>query len=229
MPEFTKRAPFVTVEGVDGAGKSSHIDAIVATLQGAGWTVISTREPGGTPLGEDLRNLLLNRPMSLDTEILLAFASRAQHLTDVIRPALEQGVAVVCDRFTDSTCAYQGGGRHGPIAMIQDLERTIHADLQPDLTLLFDLPVEMSLQRLAGTGKAPDKFESQNAQFFQDVRNAYHQRVAQTPDRFAVIDSSVPKDEVAQAVARVMATFAQTHPAFELDRDAPTARRTRHP
>lgn len=229
MPEFIKRAPFVTVEGVDGAGKSSHIEAIVAALQGAGWTVVSTREPGGTPLGEDLRLLILNRPMSLDTEILLAFASRAQHLNDVIRPALEQGVAVVCDRFTDSTFAYQGGGRHGPLPVIQHLEQTIHADLQPDLTLLFDLPVEISLQRLAGTGKEPDKFESQSAQFFQDVRNAYHQRVHQAPDRFAVIDSSVPKVEVAQAVAQTMATFVQAHPAFELDAEAPSVRRAHHP
>lgn len=201
-----KKAPFVTVEGVDGAGKSSHIKTIVKALEDAGWKVILTREPGGTPLAEEFRHMILREDMALTTEIMLAFTARAEHIDKVIRPSLEAGVAVVCDRFTDSTYAYQGMGRKGDLELIEMLEQKIHGDLTPDMTLLFDLPISVSKKRLEGTGKIPDKFESQNEIFFEDVRKGYQQRVEQS-ERFVVIDSSVPVEEVSRNVENAMNDF----------------------
>jgi len=201
-----KKAPFVTVEGVDGAGKSSHIKTIVKALEDAGWKVILTREPGGTPLAEEFRHMILREEMALTTEIMLAFTARAEHIDKVIKPSLEAGIAVVCDRFTDSTYAYQGMGRKGDLELIEMLEQKIHGDLTPDMTLLFDLPISVSKKRLEGTGKIPDKFESQNEIFFEDVRKGYQQRVAQS-ERFVVIDSSVPVEEVSQNVENAMNDF----------------------
>lgn len=201
-----KKAPFVTVEGVDGAGKSSHIKTIVKALEDAGWKVILTREPGGTPLAEEFRHMILREDMALTTEIMLAFTARAEHIDKVIRPSLEAGIAVVCDRFTDSTYAYQGMGRKGDLELIEMLEQKIHGDLTPDMTLLFDLPISVSKKRLEGTGKIPDKFESQNEIFFEDVRKGYQQRVEQS-ERFVVIDSSVPVEEVSKNVENAMNDF----------------------
>lgn len=205
-----KKAPFVTVEGVDGAGKSSHIKTIVKALEDAGWKVILTREPGGTPLAEEFRHMILREEMALTTEIMLAFTARAEHIDKVIRPSLEAGIAVVCDRFTDSTYAYQGMGRKGDLELIEMLEQKIHGDLTPDMTLLFDLPISISKKRLEGTGKIPDKFESQNEIFFEDVRKGYQQRVAQS-ERFVVIDSSVPVEEVSRNVENAMNHFVENN------------------
>ena len=202
-----RKSPWITVEGVDGAGKSSHIPAIVAMLEAAGFSVVSTREPGGTELGERLRTEILTTPMALGTEVLLAFASRAEHLSQVIRPALAINQAIVCDRFTDSTYAYQGQGQGFPAADIKLLEQMVHGDVQPDMTLLFDLPVEESLRRLGTTGKDPDKFESQDADYFDRVRSGYHQRVQAFPNRVRVIDSSKPWDEVKEQVRSVVSDF----------------------
>jgi len=203
------RGPFITIEGVDGAGKSSHIPAIVEQLENAGFNVVSSREPGGTNLGERLREDILNTPMDIGTEVLLAFASRNEHLTALVRPALDNGSAVVSDRFTDSTYAYQGAGRGFPKSVIKGLETLVHDDLQPDLTLLFDLPVEESLRRLSGTGKDPDKFEQQGKDFFNNVRNGYLERQREAPNRFAIIDSSQSLENVSKQVKDAVNKFIQ--------------------
>lgn len=203
------KGPFITIEGVDGAGKSSHIPTVVEQLRAAGFEVVSSREPGGTPLGEELREMILRKPMDLSTEVFLAFASRSEHLASVIRPGLEDGKAVVSDRFTDSTYAYQGGGRGFPRKAIMGLETMVHGDLQPDLTLLFDLPVEESLRRLGKTGKDPDKFEIQSADFFRNVRQAYLERQALAPDRVRVIDASQTIEQVAESVKKVVSEFIE--------------------
>ena len=199
--------PWISVEGVDGAGKSSHISSIVSLLEEYGYEVVSSREPGGTPLGERLREEILNTPMALQTEVLLAFASRAEHLEQVLRPALAQGKAIVCDRFTDSTYAYQGQGHGYPLDHIQWLEQAVHGDVQPDLTLVFDLPVEESLRRLQGTGKEPDKFESQSKDYFERVRQGYRDRATADPDRVRLVDSSVSLAAVRQQVAAEVRAF----------------------
>lgn len=186
-----KKAPWISIEGVDGAGKSSHVADIVKFLEDLGYEVVSTREPGGTPLGERLREEIINTPMSLQTEILLNFAVRSEHLNQVINPSLDSGKAVVSDRFTDSTYVYQGCGSGGSLQDIETLEAMVHPSQQPDLTLLFDLPPEESLKRLSGTGKDPDKFESQDATYFARVRDGYLQRAQNDPDRFRVV-SSIP-------------------------------------
>jgi len=203
------KAPWITVEGVDGAGKSSHIEPIIALLKEAGFDVVSTREPGGTPLCEDLRQKILFTPMALDTEVLLAFASRAEHLNAVIRPALNKGSAVVCDRFTDSTYAYQGCGFGYPVENIEHLEKMVQRGDQPDLTLVFDLPPEESFRRLAKTQKNPDKFESQSLEFFADVRQGYLDRAAKDPSRVKVIDSRPSLDDVKKAVAQQVKDFLE--------------------
>ncbi len=186
---------FITLEGVDGAGKSTHVDWLVAQLRGLGLTVVQTREPGGTPLGEKLRALLLNDDMRLDTETLLMFAGRCEHLHTVIEPALAAGAWVVCDRFTDATYAYQGGGRQLGAARVAALEAWVQGDLQPDRTWLFDVPLAVARERLGRT-RDPDRFEQEGDAFFERTRAAYHARAAGAPARFRVIDSSRTIDAI---------------------------------
>jgi len=190
---------FITLEGIDGAGKSTHAVWVAEQVRARGHDVVSTREPGGTALGERLRGLLLNEPMTRDTEALLMFAARREHLDLVIRPALERGAWVVCDRFTDATYAYQGGGHGMPMERILALELWTHADCQPDLTLLFDVPAAVSRSRLdsaESAGRALDKFEREEASFFTRVRNAYLERAKALPQRIRLIDSTRPVEAV---------------------------------
>lgn len=183
------RGKLLTLEGVDGAGKSTHVEWICSRLRDLGHDVVMTREPGGTPLGERLRELLLHEPMSLETETLLMFAARREHLEAVIEPALAAGRWVVCDRFTDATYAYQGGGRQLGAARIAPLEHWVHAGLQPDRTWLFDVPLAVARERL-GRARTPDRFERESDAFFERTRDAYHARVAAAPSRFLVIDGT---------------------------------------
>lgn len=183
------RGKFITLEGIDGAGKSTHLGWLVSRLRAAGTSVVSTREPGGTPLGERLRELLLGQPMSVDTEILLMFAARAEHLARLIRPALDSGQWVVSDRFTDASFAYQSAGRGVPAERIRVLEQWLHPDLQPDLTLLFDVPPEVAGARMAGTGNALDRFERERVEFFGSVREGYLARARAEPGRIRVVDA----------------------------------------
>lgn len=183
---------FITLEGPEGAGKSTNRDFIASRLRERGVEVLLTREPGGTPLAERIRELLLapsDESMAVDTELLLMFAARAQHLDRVIRPALEAGQVVLCDRFTDATYAYQGGGRGVSMARIAELERFVQGSLRPDLTLVFDLPVEVGLQRAAARGRL-DRFEQEDRSFFDAVRQTYLERAAQAPERYRVIDAA---------------------------------------
>lgn len=195
---------FITLEGMDGAGKSTHIPNIIAMLQARGHEVVSTREPGGTPLGERLRELLLHEPMHAETETLLMFAARREHIATVIEPALARGAYVLSDRFTDATYAYQCGAKGVDTAKIQLLEQWVQADLQPDLTLLFDVPVEVSIQRLANA-REPDKFEREDAAFFTRIRQAYLQRAQENPARFRIIDASRALEDVIKAVEEIIA------------------------
>ena len=197
---------FITLEGMDGAGKSTHIPNIINILQARGCEVVSTREPGGTPLGERLRELLLHEPMHAETETLLMFAARREHIAAVIRPALARGAYVLSDRFTDATYAYQCGAKGVLATKIQILEQWVQSELQPDITLLFDVPVEVSMQRLAAT-RVPDKFEREDADFFSRIRQAYLQRAQENPARFRVIDASVAITEVVANVEAILATI----------------------
>lgn len=186
---MTTRGGFITLEGVDGAGKSTHADWLAETLRSHGLNVVATREPGGTSLGERLRELVLNHPMGLETETLVMFASRCEHVRQVIEPALARGDWVVCDRFTDATYAYQGGGRELGASRVAVLEQWVHPHLQPDRTWLFDVPLEVARARLADA-RSPDRFESEGAAFFQRTRDAYLDRARAYPDRFRVIDGA---------------------------------------
>ena len=182
---------FITLEGPEGAGKSTNREYLAERLRERGIDVLLTREPGGTPLAERIRELLLDpsdEPMAVDTELLLVFAARAQHLQQVIRPALARGCVVLCDRFTDATYAYQGGGRGLSIERIAQLEQFVQGELRPDLTLIFDLPVEVGLARAAARGRL-DRFEQEGRVFFEAVRQAYLQRAAQSPQRYRVLDA----------------------------------------
>nr|WP_294840445.1 dTMP kinase [uncultured Methylotenera sp.] len=199
-------AKFITLEGMDGAGKSTHITDIIKALSARGVEVVSTREPGGTELGERLRELLLHEAMHPETETLLMFAARREHIANVIAPALARGAYVLSDRFTDATYAYQCGAKGVLASKIEQLELWVQESLQPDLTLLFDVPVEVSMQRLSAA-RTPDKFERESAEFFTRIRNAYLQRAQQNPTRFKVIDSNRPLDEVAQSVAQAIASL----------------------
>src|SRR6478736_5650018 len=193
------RGLFITLEGIDGAGKSTHAGWLVDALSARGRSVVATREPGGTPLGEALREILLHRPMAHESEALLMFAARRQHVVDVIRPALDRGDIVVCDRFTDATYAYQGGGHGVSLELIEALERMLHADCNPDLTLLFDVSGAVSrerLDRLSARGHPLDKFEREAPGFFDRVRSAYLARAAADPRRFRIIDSTRPLVDV---------------------------------
>jgi len=197
---------FITIEGAEGAGKSTMAQRAGDWLEARGHRVIRTREPGGTDLAEKLRQILLDRRNDgLDglAELLLMFAARAQHLAEVIRPALARGDTVLCDRFTDATWAYQGGGRGLPADAIGRLEQLVHGDLRPDLTLLLDLPVELGLRR-ASDRSASDRFESESLAFFERVRAAYRERAAGEPGRFAVIDAALPVEQVWAQVERAL-------------------------
>jgi dTMP kinase len=196
-------AKFITLEGMDGAGKSTHIPTIIAALQALGHEVVSTREPGGTALGERLRELLLHENMHAETETLLMFAARREHIAMVIAPALARGAYVLSDRFTDATFAYQSGAKGVSAAKVELLEHWVQGDLQPDLTLLFDVPVEVSMQRLAAA-RSPDKFEREDAAFFTRIRQAYLQRAQQNPARFRIIDGSKSLDEVKNSVEEII-------------------------
>jgi dTMP kinase len=196
---------FISVEGIDGAGKSSHIDAMAGALRAAGHVVCVTREPGGTPLAEQLRALVLHTPMDALTESLLIFAARRDHIAHVIQPALARGEVVLCDRFTDATFAYQGGGHGFDLDVLGTLERWVQMDagqdghdgalLQPALTLWFDLPAQVAAQRLTGA-RVPDKFEAQPQAFFEKVIAGYARRAALEPQRFARIHADQPPEAV---------------------------------
>ena len=199
MPDHPSRGRFITLEGIDGAGKSTHARFLAEALAARGKRVVATREPGGTPVGEAIREWLLHRTMTHETEALLMFAARREHVVDVIAPALARGDIVLCDRFTDATYAYQGAGRGVSLATIDALAQWVHGDCNPDLTLLFDVPGEVSRERLAraqARGKAPDKFERETRAFFDRVRDGYLARAAAEPRRFRIIDSSRPLDDV---------------------------------
>ena len=204
---------FITLEGIDGAGKSSHLAFIAGCIEKLGCVVHTTREPGGTPLGEKLRTLLLNEKMHGDTEALLMFASRREQLAETIEPLLKSSTWVVCDRYTDSTYAYQCGGRGLPEARVATLEQWVHGHLQPDLTLLFDAPLEVARDRLAKSTAHPDKFEREQSEFFAKVRAAYLQRAAQFPARIKVIDSARSLAEIQAELAGHIAKLAASHPA----------------
>ena len=200
------RGRFITIEGGEGAGKSTMMGRVADWLENAGHRVIRTREPGGTELAEKLREILLDRnniSLSGRAELLLMFAARAQHLEELIRPALARGDWVLCDRFTDATWAYQGGGRGLPRHEIESLEMLVHGDLQPDLTLLLDLPVELGLKR-AARRSAADRFEQESTQFFERVRAAYLERAEAAPERFAVIDAASNMEQVWSQIDSVL-------------------------
>jgi dTMP kinase len=201
-----EKAKFITFEGVDGAGKSTHLSWLADTLRQRGLSVLVTREPGGTPLGERLREILLNQPMHAETEALLMFAARMEHIQQVIKPALQRGTWVVSDRFSDASFAYQGGGRGVQIAKLEQLERWVQGDLQPDLTLLFDIPVEVARQRLSSNATL-DRFELEQAGFFEKVRQAYLERCHKNSSRFALIDASKTRDEVKAVLEVIVASL----------------------
>ncbi len=203
------RARFITLEGIEGAGKSTNVDFVGHLVAAAGRQVVQTREPGGTLLGEELRSLLLEHRhdgMAEDTELLLMFAARAEHLRRIIRPALATGRWVLCDRFTDATFAYQGGGRGVAQERIAALEQWVQGDLRPDLTLLFDVPAELGLRR-AGQRSDPDRFERQQQPFFAAVRDAYLAIARAEPARVKVIDASASLDVVQQQIRSVIDHF----------------------
>lgn len=200
---MSKRGKFITLEGMDGAGKSSHIPLILSLLQQKGIEVISTREPGGTPLGEKLRELLLHEEMMATTESLLMFAARQEHIAQVIEPALQRGAWVLSDRFTDASYAYQCGGRGIAYDKIAQLENWVQQGLQPDATLLFDVPVAVSVARLADA-RLPDKFEAQPAEFFEKIRATYLTRAQENPQRFYIINSNQPFNQVQADVQTVI-------------------------
>jgi dTMP kinase len=197
---------FITFEGIDGAGKSTHLAFVAELLQARGKTVVITREPGGTPLGEKLRELLLHEKMHLETEALLMFAARREHLAQVIEPALAHGDWVISDRFTDASFAYQGGGRRLDIAKLEVLERWVHPHLQPDLTLLFDVPLDVARARLDAT-REPDKFEQEKSEFFERTRQGYLDRAAAFPYRFRIIDSTQPIPVIQKELENIIASL----------------------
>jgi len=207
---MSARGKFITMEGIDGAGKSSHLDFVCGLVSARGHSHRLTREPGGTPAGEEIRRIVLNASMSAKTEALLMFAARAEHVAAVIEPALASGTWVVCDRFSDATFAYQCGGRGLPRDFVVGLERTVHPGLQPDATFLFDVDPEIAYARQRERSRAPDKFESERADFFRRVREAYLERAREHSRRFHVIDAA---GDLKQVRDRIEVAFAQ---AFHL-------------
>jgi len=204
------RGRFITFEGIDGAGKTTHLawfrqrldDKIAAT----GRSVVITREPGGTTLGESLRDLLLNQPMDLETEALLMFAARREHLAQIIEPALARGDWVLSDRFSDATFAYQGGGRGLPRDKLEALERWVQGGFQPDLTVLFDVPTDVASER-RGAVRSPDKFESESDSFFSRTRAEYLRRAAESPERFVIIDATQSIIDIQKQLEAVIASI----------------------
>ena len=191
---------------MDGAGKSTHLDWFADTLRHRGLDVVVTREPGGTPLGDQLREILLNHAMRPGTEAMLMFAARLEHIELVIKPALRSGKWVVSDRFSDASFAYQGGGRGVDWDKLRQLEQWVHADLQPDLTLFFDVPVEVARQRLE-SNVSLDRFEQEQADFFERVRSGYHKRISENPKRYAVIDAGLTVQLVKQTLEEIIKQF----------------------
>ncbi len=211
------RGLFISFEGIDGAGKSTHIARVADMFRQAGRVVVLTREPGGTPVSEKLRKLVLHEPMDPLTEALLMFAARREHLVQVIEPALARGDVVLCDRFTDATFAYQGGGRGFDWQVLGRLEHMVQALpdgslRQPDLTVWFDLDPLIAAERLA-SARVPDKFESQPADFFAAVRAGYARRQAEMPNRFARIDAAQPMEVVGADVSRIVSDWLQRNAA----------------
>ncbi|MDR5854518.1 dTMP kinase [Caballeronia sp. LZ062] len=202
------RGTFITFEGIDGAGKTTHLDWFRQQLEekiaGSGRHVVMTREPGGTALGETLRGMLLNQPMDLETEALLMFAARREHLAQVIEPALARGDWVLSDRFSDATFAYQGGGRGLPRDKLEALERWVQGGFHPDLTVLFDVPTETASDRRSAA-RAPDKFESESDAFFERTRAEYLRRAAESPERFVIVDSTQPIGAIRERLKDVIA------------------------
>lgn len=193
-----ERGRFISIEGIEGVGKSTNIEVLVEHIEAAGHNVLTTREPGGTPFAEDIRDILMNRsdePVPEIAELLLMFAARSFNVNNVIVPALEAGTWVVCDRFTDSSRAYQGGGRGLPMETIDQIADWVHGDTWPDLTILLDAPVEIGMER-AGTRSAPDRIEQERHDFFERVRECYLQIALREPERFVVIDTTRSIDEV---------------------------------
>jgi dTMP kinase len=205
---MSTHARFITLEGMDGAGKSTHLAWLENHLRQRGLEVLVTREPGGTPLGEKLRELLLNEPMHPETEALMMFAARREHLHQVIWPALAKGTWVISDRFTDASFAYQGGGRGLDEERLRQLERWVQGDFQPDLTLLFDVPVEVSRTRLANNATL-DRFEQEKNDFFSRVRDAYLRRARAFPERIRVVDSSLPLEDIQAELATLLALWLE--------------------
>ncbi len=205
MAHASERGRFVTLEGVDGAGKSTHIPWIAERLRAAGHEVVLTREPGGTPLAEKLRALVLSEPMDAVAETLLMFAARADHVQRLIRPALERGAWVLCDRFTDATFAYQGAGKGVPGTLIESLAAAAHPELQPDRTLVFDCSYEVSRRRLEAAGRTLDRFEREERAFFERVRGAYAARARAEPERIRLIDGTLPLEAIKKELEKVMA------------------------
>lgn len=197
---------FITFEGIDGAGKSIHTTFIAdLLLRIYKKSVITTREPGGTNLGEDLRNIFLHQKMHVETEVLLMFALRCEHLIKIIKPALANGTWVICDRFTDSTFAYQGGGRNLSINKLEILEQWVHPHLQPDLTLLFDLPLTVARARLNKESKL-DRFEEEQSDFFFAVRAEYLRRAKQFPKRFRILDATLSVIDIQQQITKILSS-----------------------
>lgn len=205
MNQTSARGRFITFEGIDGAGKSSQIEAVVSVLRQRGIAVEQSREPGGTPLGERLRDLLLHEPMHLETEAMLMFAARREHVARLIEPALSAGRWVVCDRFSDATFAYQVGGRGLDAAKFDVLESWVHPGLQPDLTLLFDLPPEVAASRVRSTGVNPDRFEREQRDFFVRVRDAYLERARRAPQRICIIDADRSPEQIRAQIEAIVA------------------------
>ncbi len=205
------RGRFITIEGIEGVGKSSNLEFVRQQLDVAGKEVIVTREPGGTPLGEQIRHLLLDHKhdgMASDTELLLMFAARAEHIAKVIRPCLARGQWVLCDRFTDATYAYQGGGRGIPWDRVATLETWVQGELRPDVTLLLDAPVPLALER-AGKRSEPDRFEKERAAFFEGVRDAYQKMACLDGDRYRVINAAQSLADVQREIAQVLKPLLQ--------------------
>lgn len=205
------RGKFITMEGTEGVGKSSNMAFVEQYLKQAGIEVVVTREPGGTPLAEKIRDMLLDARQDAicdDTELLMMFAARAQHLNELILPALEKGQWVLCDRFTDASYAYQGGGRGIAMSRIAELEQWVQGDLRPDLTLLLDMPVSAGLER-AGNRSEPDRFEQEKQAFFENVRNCYLERARTYSERFRVIDAQPALEDVQAQIASILEGYIQ--------------------
>jgi dTMP kinase len=205
----SSRGLFITLEGIDGAGKSSQFSALVETLRGLGREVVATREPGGTPLGERLREMVLNEAMSTSTEALLVFAARQEHVLHVIEPALLRGQDVVCDRFTDATLAYQGAGKGIPRDRLEALAHWVHPGLEPDLTVLLDLPAETAARRMREQGRQGDRFEREPEEFFGRVRRQYLELAREQPRRWRVVDATRSLEQVREDVIQNLKKFLE--------------------